>query len=53
MKSMWEINLQPKPGKKYRKNCHREWREEFFYFLLVDRFHDDPMQLVVLVIDHK
>lgn len=41
MKSMQEINLQPKPGKKYWKNCHREWREEFIYFLLVDRFHDN------------
>ena len=38
---MQEISLQPKPGKKYWKNCHREWREEFIYFLLVDRFHDD------------
>lgn len=41
MESIQEINLQPKPGKKYWANCHREWREEFIYFLLVDRFHDD------------
>lgn len=41
MTSIREINLQPKPGKKYWTNCHREWREEFIYFLLVDRFHDD------------
>lgn len=41
MNSIQEINLQPKPGKRYWKNCHREWREEFIYFLLVDRFHDD------------
>jgi alpha-amylase len=43
MKQTWSINdidLAPKPGKKYWKNCHREWREEFIYFLLVDRFHD-------------
>ena len=40
MKSIKEIDLSPKPGKKYWKNCHREWREEFIYFLLVDRFHD-------------
>lgn len=35
------MNLSPKPGKKYWKNCHREWREEFIYFLFLDRFHDD------------
>lgn len=40
MKSMNEIDLSPKPGKEYWINCHREWREEFIYFLLVDRFHD-------------
>ena len=38
--SIEEIDLAPKQGKKYWKNCHREWREEFIYFLLVDRFHD-------------
>ena len=41
MKSIKEINLKPKHGKSYWKNCHREWREEFIYFVLVDRFHDD------------
>jgi glycosidase len=43
MKPIWsieDISLAPKPEKKYWKNCHREWREEFIYFLLVDRFHD-------------
>ncbi|MBS1681547.1 MAG: neopullulanase [Cytophagales bacterium] len=43
MKPIWsieDIDLAPKPGKKYWKNCHREWREEFIYFLLIDRFHD-------------
>lgn len=40
MKSIHDIDLTPKPGKKYWKSCHREWREEFIYFLLVDRFHD-------------
>lgn len=39
--SIKDINLSPKPGKKYWANCHREWREEFIYFLLVDRFHDN------------
>ena len=41
MNSIKEIDLSPKPGKKYSKNCNREWREEFIYFLLVDRFHDN------------
>lgn len=40
MKSVKEIDLSPKRGKTYWKNCHREWREEFIYFMLVDRFHD-------------
>jgi alpha-amylase len=40
LKSIKEIDLSPKPGKEYWINCHREWREEFIYFLLVDRFHD-------------
>ncbi len=40
MISIKEINLKPKPGKNYWRNCHREWREEFIYFVLVDRFHD-------------
>ena len=38
--SIAEIDLTPVPGKKYW-NCDREWREEFIYFLMVDRFHDD------------
>ncbi|OLP18011.1 alpha-amylase [Leptolyngbya sp. 'hensonii'] len=38
--SIADIDLTPIPGKKYW-NCDREWREEFIYFLMVDRFHDD------------
>lgn len=34
-----EIDLSPLPGKTYYDTA-REWREEFIYFLLVDRFHD-------------
>jgi glycosidase len=34
------IDLAPLPNKTYF-NINREWREEFIYFLLVDRFHDD------------
>jgi alpha-amylase len=37
--SIREIDLRPVPGKRYW-DCHREWREEFIYFLMVDRFHD-------------
>jgi alpha-amylase len=40
-KSVRDLDLSPKPGKKYWKNGMREWREEFIYFLLVDRFHDN------------
>jgi alpha-amylase len=46
--SIAELDLSPIVGKKYY-NSIREWREEFIYFLLVDRFHDDrqrsPAQL--------
>ena len=38
--SIAELDLTPKAGKKYW-NCDREWREEFIYFLMVDRFHND------------
>jgi alpha-amylase len=40
LQSIHDIDLSPKLGKKYWVNCHREWREEFIYFLLIDRFHD-------------
>lgn len=39
--SIQQIDLLPQPGKTYF-NLNREWREEFIYFLLVDRFQDDP-----------
>ena len=39
--SINDLDLSPKSGKTYWRNCHREWREEFIYFLMVDRFHDD------------
>jgi glycosidase len=41
MKSIQEIDLSPRQGKSYWRNCLREWREEFIYFLMVDRFHDN------------
>lgn len=56
MNTLWsidEIDLAPKPGKKYWKNCHREWREEFIYFLLVDRFHDDNFRKPSNTNNHK
>lgn len=39
--SIKDLDLSPKPGKEYWKNGSREWREEFIYFLMVDRFHDN------------
>jgi alpha-amylase len=38
--SVKDIDLLPVPAKNYF-NIDREWREEFIYFLLVDRFQDD------------
>src|SRR5450759_1980094 len=35
-----ELDLSPIPGKRYF-SIDREWREEFIYFLMVDRFQDD------------
>ena len=40
IKSINEVDLSPKKGKAYWVNCHREWREEIIYFMMVDRFHD-------------
>lgn len=38
-RSVKDIDLSPLPGKDYW-SIDREWREEFIYFLMVDRFHD-------------
>ncbi|HYS93214.1 MAG TPA: alpha-amylase family glycosyl hydrolase [Candidatus Acidoferrales bacterium] len=38
--SIAQIDLRPPPGRTYFQS-EREWREEFIYFLMVDRFHDD------------
>lgn len=38
--SIAQLDLRAKPGKSYF-SIDREWREEFIYFLMVDRFHDD------------
>lgn len=38
--SVYDLDLSVPAGRTYF-NCEREWREEFIYFLLVDRFDDD------------
>ena len=44
--SISQLDLSPIPGKKYF-SIDREWREEFIYFLMVDRFHDDTARAPV------
>lgn len=46
-KSIRDIDLAPDPNKTYF-NIDREWREEFIYFLMVDRFHDAAERSPVL-----
>lgn len=48
IKSIQDLDLKAKPGKQYWKNGGREWREEFIYFILVDRFHDDRIRKPLL-----
>jgi alpha-amylase len=45
--SIAQLNLAPVSGKVYT-GFDREWREEFIYFLMVDRFHDDTPRQPVL-----
>jgi glycosidase len=45
--SIAQLDLAPLPGKTYF-DIDREWREEFIYFLLVDRFQDDGPRTPVL-----
>jgi hypothetical protein len=42
-----DIDLTPIPGKQYF-NLTREWREEFIYFVLIDRFHDNVVRAPTL-----
>jgi glycosidase len=51
-KSIAELDLTPVPGKTYFSSL-REWREEFIYFLLVDRFHDDQARMPVAGADRS
>ncbi len=44
--SLTDLDLTPLPGKRYF-NTTREWREEFIYFLMVDRFQDAVARPVV------
>jgi len=46
-KYLTDIDLSPPAGKRYF-DIEREWREEFIYFLMVDRFHDDLSRRPVL-----
>ena len=45
MTSQWvrDLDLTPTPNKSYF-SVVREWREEFIYFVMVDRFHDDQQR---------
>jgi len=45
--SISQIDLTPIAGKQYF-TLDREWREEFIYFLMVDRFHDAQRRAPVL-----
>jgi alpha-amylase len=45
--SVNDLDLSPRPGKTYF-STDREWREEFIYFLMVDRFHDDATRTPVI-----
>lgn len=45
--SVSQLDLTPIPGKQYF-SATREWREEFMYFLMVDRFHDGQTRAPVL-----
>jgi glycosidase len=44
--SLQQIDLSHPPGKKYF-NCEREWREDFIYFLMTDRFQDSKTRVPV------
>ncbi len=46
-RSLSDIELSPEPQRQYF-SLDREWREEFIYFLMVDRFHDDQPRKPVL-----
>ena len=46
LQSVSEIDLSPIPGKTYFDTT-REWREDFIYFLMLDRFHDDTARAPV------
>src|ERR1700686_667212 len=50
--SIRDIDLTPVAGKTYF-SIDREWREEFIYFLMVDRFHDDQPRHAVLKPDRS
>jgi glycosidase len=43
--SIDQIDLRPRLNPYF--SIDREWREEFIYFLMVDRFHDDSVRLPI------
>ena len=45
--SITQIDLTPLPGRTYFY-IDREWREEFIYFLMVDRFQNDAPRTPIL-----
>src|SRR5262249_38820108 len=46
LQSISDVDLTPPVGRTYF-NIDREWREEFIYFLMVDRFQDEVIRPVV------
>ena len=48
--SVFSLDLEVPSDRKYF-NCDREWREEFIYFLLVDRFDDGAPRAAVETAD--
>ena len=50
--SIRDIDLTPVAGKRYF-SIDREWREEFIYFLMVDRFQDDVVRSVAAGADRS
>jgi glycosidase len=50
--SIDQIDLTPAAGKTYF-SIDREWREEFIYFLLIDRFHDGAARTAITQADRS
>ncbi|WP_433967981.1 alpha-amylase family glycosyl hydrolase [Tunturiibacter gelidiferens] len=46
--SLTDVDLSPIPGKEYF-NFEREWREEFIYFAMTDRFQDSANRIATTI----